>query len=103
MCPLPGSPLLLVRLQNPFVQDGVVLANAVWAVGCLLLTVVLPGLAAWQEAFSASNTYANYKDDDNDNDDNDNDSNDDYDDNDDHDNIDENDDNGNPQAYNSQR
>ena len=53
MCPLPGSPLLLVRRQNPFVQDGVVLANAVWAVGCLLLTVVLPGLGAWQEAFSA--------------------------------------------------
>ena len=57
MCPLPRSPLLLVRLQNPFVQNGVVLADAVWAVGRLLLTVVLASLGAWQEAFSAPNTY----------------------------------------------
>jgi hypothetical protein len=70
MGPLPGSPLLLVRLQNPFVQDGVVLANAVWAVGCLLLAVVLPSLGAWQEAFSASNTYTNDTDDGDDDDDN---------------------------------
>ena len=65
MCPLPGSPLLLVRLQNPFVQDGVVLAHAVWTVGCLLLAVVRPGLRTWQEAFSASTTYtcANCNDD----------------------------------------
>ena len=77
MCPLPGSPLLLVWLQDPFVQDGVILADAVWAVDCLLLTVVLASLRTWQEAFSASNTYAcaNYNDDDDNDDDNDNDDN----------------------------
>lgn len=55
-------------------QDGVVLANAVWTIGRLLLAVVLPSLGTWQEALSASKTYtyADYSDDtdDDDNDDN---------------------------------
>ena len=71
MCPLPGSPLLLVRLQNPLVQNRVILAHAVWPIGRLLLTVVLTSLGARQEAFSASYTYtntytSNYDDDDDD-------------------------------------
>jgi hypothetical protein len=68
MCPLPGSPLLLVRLHNPLVQNGVILAHAVWTIGCLLLAVVLPSLGTWQKAFSASYTYTNTNDDDDDDD-----------------------------------
>ena len=43
MRPFSSLPLLLVWLQNPLVQDGIIFANAVRAIGCFLLGVVPPG------------------------------------------------------------
>lgn len=37
MLPFTGLPLLLVRLYDPFVQDGVIFADTVWTIGSLCL------------------------------------------------------------------